>query len=468
MKKVKAAGMFIAAALSALVARSATAAVPAEEAKQLGTTLTEWGAEKAGNADGSIPPYTGGIEKVPGFDRKTSHAYVDPFANDKPLYTIDAKNLVQYADQLTEGTKALFRAHPDYKMDVYPTHRSMRYPQWTVQNTLKNANTAKLVGAVDGDSMAGADKGLPFPGIPFPIPKTGTEAMWNHKMHVTPAVRRSRAGGYLVDTSGRVATLPLQELYVVSPWYDTKDAMRKGTFNAFFGFNSTLIEPPSAAGTVFLNFYLPTADNGGQKVWFYTPGQRRVRLAPEFAYDVPIASYGGVIFWDDICGFAGRLDRFEYKLAGKKEMVVPYNVYSITNTMTTTDDFLGPKFVKPAGLRFEKHRVWVVDSVRKPGVRHAYARRTFYLDEDSWQILANETYDNSGKVWRVSYVASFPTYDLGGMNGDGWITYDLMKGNYFMDNVAAGFSGRGLRSYETAEGMRLPLTPAAVEASGVR
>jgi hypothetical protein len=468
MKTIITKRLFIAAALSALLARPAPAAVSPEEATQLGTTLTEWGAEKAGNADGSIPAYAGGLEKVPGYDPKASPNYVDPFASEKPLYVVDAKNVAQYADLLTEGNKALFRAHPDFRIDVYSTHRTTRYPQWVVQNTLKNATTARLAGDVTGDAMTGADKGnLPFPGVPFPIPKNGYEVMWNYKMHFSPALRRSRSAGYLVDTSGRVTNLPTQELYVVSPWFDSKDAMRQGLYNAFFGFNSTLLEPPSAAGTVFLNFYLPSADNGGQRVWFYTPGQRRVRLAPEFAYDTPIAAYGGVIFWDDICGFAGRLDRFDYKLVGKKEFIVPANVFGITTTLTKTDDYLGPKFVK-AGIRFEKRRVWVVDSVRKPSARHSYARRTFYVDEDSWSIVATEAYDNAGKIWRVTHVVPFPTYDVGGTNSDGWVTYDLTKGNYFMDNIGMGHPGRYSRSYATTEGMRLPLTPASVEASGIR
>jgi Protein of unknown function (DUF1329) len=363
-------GTFI-AALSVLTGQRSLAAVPAEEAKQLGTTLTEFGAEKAGNQDGSIPPYTGGIEKVAGYDPKTSQRYVDPFASDKPLYTVEAKNMAQYADLLTEGTKAFMRAHADYKVEVYPTHRSVRYVPWVLQNTLKNATTAKLGGEIDGDAVIGADRGnLPFAGIPFPIPKSGYEVMWNHKMHIAAAVRHDVVSGYLVDTAGRVTILPGVDEWFVSPWYDVKNKLRGHTFDAYLGANATETDPPSSAGIVFLFFYLPTADNGGQKTWFYTPGQRRVRMAPEFSYDVPIAAYGGLIGWDEIYGFVGRMDRFDFRLVGKKEMIVPYNVFGISNTMPNKHDYLGPKFLK-AGIRFEKHRVWVVDATRKPTARHA-------------------------------------------------------------------------------------------------
>jgi hypothetical protein len=451
-----------------LFGQSALAAVTPEEAKELGTTLTEFGAEKAGNSDSSIPAYTGGIEKVPGYDPKTSAHYLDPFKDEKPLYSVDAKNAAQYDAVLTAGTKALMSAHPDYRIDVYPTHRSVRYVPWVIQNTLKNATTAKLGGEVEGDAVQGADKGsLPFPGVPFPIPKNGYEVMWNYKMHFGPAVTHDVFLAYLIDTAGNVSNLPGTDEYFVNPWYDKNNKLRRQTFDSIRGFSALLTDPPSSAGIVFLNYYLANADEGGQKVWFYTPGQRRVRMAPEFSYDVPIASYGGVIVWDEIFGFIGRMDRFDFKLAGKKEMLVPYNVYGISNTMLH-QDFIGSKFVKPAAIRFEKHRVWVVDATRKANARHAYSRRTFYIDEDCWCITASESYDNAGKVWRVTDILDFPTYDVGGINGDGWVTYDLIKGNYFIVNVGAGEPSHSTHSYDTAEGLSINLTPQSVAAGNVR
>lgn len=452
----------------ALLAHQALAAVAPEEAKQLGSTLTEFGAEKAANQDGSIPAYTGGVERVAGYDPKTSAHYVDPFAGEKPLYSVDAKNVAQYDTLLTPGTKALISAHPDYRIDVYATHRSVRYVPWVLQNTVKNATTAKLSGDVEGDSLAGADKGnLPYAGVPFPIPKNGYEVMWNYKLHPGPAVTHDYTTAYLIDSAGNVSNLPGTDEYFLHAWYDKNNKLRSDTFDSWLGFSAMLTDPPSSAGIVFLNFYLPTAVEGGQKVWFYTPGQRRVRMAPEFAYDVPIASYGGVIVWDEIFGFVGRMDRFDFKLVGKKEMLVPYDVYGPTQTMLHKD-YIGPKFMNPAALRFEKHRVWVVDATRKANARHAYSRRTFYIDEDSWAIVASESYDNAGKIWRVTQMLPYPTYDTGGINVDGWATYDLIKGNYFIINVGMGEPNHSFHAYDTAEGLRINLTPRAVEAAGVR
>lgn len=454
--------------MSALVAAGAMAAVTADEAKTLETTLTGFGAEKGPNADGSIPAYTGGIEKVPGYDRKTSAKYVDPFAGEKPLYSVSAKNLAQYEAMVTPGTKALMTTHPDFRIDVYPTHRSVRYPAWVLENTLKNATTAKLSGDVEGDAVTGADKGdLPYPGVFFPIPKNGYEVMWNFKMHLKPAVTHLLAHAYLVDAAGGVSSMSVPDEHFVAPWYDVKNKLRSETFNSILGFNALQVAPPSSAGVVFLNYYLPTGKDGGQKVWFYTPGQRRIRMAPEFAYDVPIAAYGGAILWDEIFGFVGRMDRFDFKLVGKKEMLVPYNDFRITNTLSKKEDYLEKKFVNPSALRFEKHRVWVVDATRKSGARHVYSRRTFYIDEDCWCMVSQETYDNAGKIWRVFHNTPYPTYDVGGVNGFGWITYDLIKGNYFTTNMT-GEPDSFSRSYETAEGLRINLTPQSVEAAGVR
>lgn len=462
-------GALFAAGVSTLLAPSALAAVTAEEARQLGTTLTEFGAEKAGNKDGSIPAYTGGIEKVAGYVPRSTPHYIDPFANEKPLYSVSAKNMAQYDALLTPGNKALMNAHPDFRIDVYPTRRSVRYPAWVLPNILKNATTAKLGGQIEGDAVQGADKNnKPFPGVPFPIPKNGAEVMWNYKMHMKPAVSHLIANAYLVDTAGGVSAMSVPDEWFVAPWYDVKGKLRAEAYDSILGFYAPQIAPPSAAGIVFLNFYLSDAgESGGQKVWFYTPGQRRVRAAPEFAYDVPIAAYGGAILWDEIFGFVGRLDRFDFKLVGKKEMIVPYNVFAMTNNMSKKEDYLGKKFVKPEAIRFEKHRVWVVDATRKPDARHVYSRRTFYIEEDCWCMVSQETYDNAGKIYRVFHNTVFPTYDVGGVNGFGWITYDLIKGNYFTTNMT-GEPGRLTHSYETAEGLNIPLTPAAVAAASVR
>ncbi|MCK9284655.1 MAG: DUF1329 domain-containing protein [Rhodocyclaceae bacterium] len=458
-------GAMVAAGFS-LCSASVLAAVSAEEAKQLGSTLTEFGAEKAGNKDGSIPAYTGGLEKLPAYDPTKMKAYLDPFANEKPQYSIDAKNMAQYDALLTDGTKYLVKNYPGYRVDVYPTHRTMRYPSWVLQNSVKNATTAKLGGPVEGDNLEGADNGMAYAGVPFPIPKTGYEVMWNHTMRYSAAVTNRKSQAWLVDTSGAVSNLPSNDQWFVHPQYDRSGKLKALVGkDVIFGYNALLTDPPSSAGIVFLNFY--TNQGAAQRVWFYTPGQRRVRMAPEFAYDVPIASYGGVFNWDDLFGFQGRLDRYDIKIVGKKEMIVPYNVFKVTNTAPTSA-YLTKKFVNPDLVRWEKHRVWVVEWKLKAGARHVYPRRVFYVDEDSWYIVASDHYDAAGNLYRTKLEHTFPTYDVGGLNLDGWATYDVIKGNYTLINSGLSDPRYSIRCYDSAEGLQLNLTAQSVAASGVR
>lgn len=462
---------FILLAIVSICAASfCQAAVSPEEAKKLGTTLTRFGAEKAGNPDGSIPPYTGGLQPVPGYNRAKMQVYIHPYLNEKPIYSITQKNMAQYDKILTDGTKALLRKYPSYSVDVYPTHRSMRYLDWILDNTEKNATTAKMGGAVMGDAITGTGpKGQPFPGVPFPIPQNGYEVMWNHKLAFTPVLdQRNKA--YIVDSRGGISDLPNPHEIMFKPWYDKSGWLRENAYNAVFGFFSQQMAPPRSAGIVFLNFYLPTAEAGGQKVWFYTPGQRRCRVAPDFAYDLPISAYGGVTVWDEIFGFVGRLDRYDFKLVGKKEMIIPYNAYTMTQVMPS-EKIITKGVPNPDALRFEKHRVWVVEADRKAGQRHMYKKRMFYIDEDSWQIAATDSYDDSGKLWRTGQIHTFAAYDVGGMNNLTWVFHDIIKDNYAIFCLGAMEPNQFNRHYMDPNEIRklnIPLTPQAVEARMAR
>jgi hypothetical protein len=119
----------IAAALIGLFSAPAVMAkIPADQAARLGQDLTPVGAEMAGNADGSIPAWTGGITKpVEGYTAGMHHP--DPFAADQVLFTITKANLNEYKSFLSPGQIALFEAYPEtFKMNIYPTRRSASNP----------------------------------------------------------------------------------------------------------------------------------------------------------------------------------------------------------------------------------------------------------------------------------------------------------------------------------------------------
>ncbi|CAD6561388.1 hypothetical protein LMG27952_07448 [Paraburkholderia hiiakae] len=449
-----------AASLVTLHAAGAWAAVSAEEAKQLGTTLTAFGAEKAASADGAIPEYTGGLTTPPADYVPNSGKWPDPFKGEKPLFSVTAANMGQYADQLTPGVQALLKRFPDYRVDVYPTHRSVFYPQWVLDNTVKNATSAHLTGKVDGDGVAGA-----FGGIPFPIPKNGYEVMWNALLNYQRTeYSASNVGAYLVDTTGGRTALPVLNFVEYRPYYDPKNAGGKSDW-PYDRLWAQLLTPPTSAGQSVLVDYSIDYSKEDQVTWAYFPAQRRSRMAPDYKYDTPAASYGGVTFWDEASIFRGRMDRFDFKLIGKKEIIVPYNNYRLSQL--PVDDVFGPKHVKPEAVRWERHRVWVVEATLKADARHAYSKRTFYVDEDSWNFVETDGYGHDGKLWRVGLDYHFPLYDGGGVYAVTLGFYDLEKGNYFLSYTTGENGAPLLRVSDKLDKGNL-FTPVGMAGTGLR
>jgi hypothetical protein len=188
--------------------------------------------------------------------------------------------------------------------------------------------------------------------------------------------------------------------------------------------------PAAQAGEKQLLKYSIDYDKQDARAWIYTPGQRRVRLAPEFTYDTPIASTGGIQFYDEVYLFAGKPDRFDFKLVGKKEVIVPYNDYQLAFEMPP-EKSITPRYLNPDAVRWERHRVWVVEATLKPGKRHAYQRRTFYFDEDSWAIVAMDCYDHAGKLQKVAYEYLTPIYDAASFVAPHQVI-DVNKGSYLI------------------------------------
>lgn len=417
-------GAAIALALSAGTVFAAVA--PAEIAK-LGNSLTPFGAEKAGNADGSIPAWTGGITQAPaGYKGKASH-HVDPFPDDKPLFTITKANLEQYKDKLSAGQIALFNSYPDtFSMPIYPTRRSGSAPQWVYDNSIRNASTAKLLDGGNGFADA-------YGGIPFPIPQSGVEALWNH-------IVRYR-GSHIVRRSAEVA---VQRNGAFSPVVSEQEALfryydPKGSFgdlnNILFYYLSFTKSPARLAGGAALVHETLDQVKEQRQAWGYSAGQRRVRRAPNLAYDTPISASEGLRTADDTDMFNGAPDRYDWKLLGKKELYIPYNNYKISSPEVKYKDVLQVGHINPTLTRNELHRVWVVEGTLKPGARHIYSKRTLYLDEDSWQAAVVDQYDGRNELWRVSVAYLKNYYDLPTTWSAMEVFHDLQGRRYHVQNL---------------------------------
>ncbi len=418
-----------AAVVTALACTAPTlAAITADEAKALGSTLTPIGAEVAGNKDGTIPAYTGGLTTAPAGFKAGDGIRPNPFAGEKPRLTIDAKNMAQHAAQLTEGTKALLQKYPSFRVDVYPTHRSVAFPKWVTDATMKDATKSKTLN--DGRSIEGAHAAFPFP-----IPKTGYEAMWNHLLRFDGQGYEAKYRNLNVDASGHTALATEGLSNQEYPYWDPNKAS-----DTYWRIKLTYTGPARRAGEALM--IVDPLDSGSKdrRAWTYLPGQRRVRVAPDLAYDTPNPGTGGATTFDDAFIFNGAMDRFDFKLVGKKEMIVPYNDYTAVY-QSKQDDLVKPHHLNPDLVRWELHRVWVVEATLREGKRHVYSKRTFYLDEDSWAALGSDEYDARGQLYRAGFAYMAPSYDLPAPYTDMFGHYDLVSGVYSLTGFIAETGG---------------------------
>lgn len=415
----------IAATLLLGYAGVALGAISAEEAKKLGTTLTPIGAEKAGNKDGSIPEYTGGLTTAPAGFKKGSPLRPDPFAGEKPLFVIDQKSMGKYADKLTEGQKTLLKKYPSFRMDVYKTQRTVAFPKYILDNTIKQATTTKT--ANNGLTLVGAHAAYPFP-----IPKDGYEAMWNHIVRFNGVSLQHNPRSWVVNASGRpTMTYQLDEL-LDWPYWDPK----RDKADLFFRLRDIATGPPRNTGEMLLVLDPLDMFGKGRRAWQYLPGQRRTKLAPDINFDTPNTQLNGATTYDEWCLFLGSMERFNFKLLGKKEMYVPYNSYKLVYG-SKADQLLTPKHINPDFVRWELHRVWVVEATLKPGKRHIYSKRDFYLDEDSWTALASDEYDARGQLYRSAFMYMVQNYDVNTPYSFTHGFYDFNSNVYTLDvNIA--------------------------------
>lgn len=412
---------------SLFLIQTATAKVTQKEAEKLKTTLTPFGAERAGNAEGTIPAWEGGIAsppdglgyKGPGFRRP------DPYAHDKVLYSITAKNMAQYDDKLSEGQKALLNKHPDtYRLDVYPTRRSHAAPGWVYENTFTNATRAEV--SEGGLKISGA-----YGGIPFPIPNNGEEVIWNHLLRYESNGTIQDSRGYLIEGSGKIILANGVVAVEKFPYYIKEGSLE--TFNGYYYYTrSSYNAPARRKGEVLLVKDPINPAITPRKAWQYLVGQRRVRRAPTVAFDTPNSSFAGATTWDDYYMFNGSLERYDWKLIGKKEILIPYNCYKADQQMPL-EEIYTKGHINPDYMRWELHRVWVVEATVKPDKRHIYGKRLFYSDEDSWVMVMADSYDNRGKLWRTNLAVNLNAYELPGVVQRMQVNYDLPKDRYALN-----------------------------------
>ncbi len=412
-----------ASALALAMSLPAAAKVDAAKAGELKTTLTPTGADKGANKDGSIPAWDGGLKAAPASFGGPGKRYVDPFPGDKAKFTITKANLDQYKDKLTPGQQALFAKYDSYKMNVYETRRTFANPQFVYDASFKNATSGNLTG--NGETLNGA-----ITGVPFPVPGNGQEAIWNHKLRYQDLGKRRWNNQFAVTTAGDFNLVKIQEDAKFP--YAAPNATLEGLNNVGIYFLQMTTAPARLAGSILLVHETMDQVKEARRAWQYNPGQKRLRRAPNVGYDNPGTASDGLRTNDQLDIFNGATDRYEWKLMGKKEMYVPANAYVLHSDKIKYKDIVRKSHINQDLARYELHRVWIVDATLKKGTSHIYKRRTFYIEEDGWQIVAADVYDARDQMWRVQEAHTIMAYDKPYQMSIAETCYDLQSNRYLV------------------------------------
>ena len=407
-----------------LVASAAMADVPANVANRLGQDLTPMGAEKAGSSAG-VGSWSGqridGSALLQGYD---GGALPNPYASDKPLYTITAANAGDYDAQLTTGQKAMLATYPDtFKLNVYESRRSCTYPDFVYKAAKRNAEVGKVVDGGNGISES-------IMASPFPIPSSALEIVWNHTLRYR-GERVARDFNYAAPTVSGDYSLTYTRDEIVFSYSDAQNSRAEDLNNISIWFVAYTSAPARRAGNVVLVHETLNMAKEGRKAWTYSPGTRRVRRAPNIAYDNPVTNGDGLGTSDQYDGYNGAPDRYDWTVAEKAEKLSQQNNYQAV--LTPYEELLQAGHANQDVMRYELRRQWVVEGNLKGNARHIYAKRVLRMDEDSSQMSAGEMYDGRGELWRIQEIGQAPDYRPEAQvcwTSGGEFTYDLLAGRY--------------------------------------
>lgn len=451
MLKIK--SPLLGSAIALTLAATSVQSVSAGQASELGTKYTPIGAVL--EAKGNVPAWEGDANLK--IEMNDQGKLLDPFTADKPKFVITAANYKDYAANLTDGQKAMFEKYPDtYVMPVYQTRRIANYPADVNAETKKNVDATKLVPS--GNGLTNYTEG-----VAFPFPKDGLEAIWNH-------ITRYRGGSIertitqiSPQVSGDFTLVKFRDEFTfrnrLKDYDPTKDQ------NVLFYFKQDVLEPARLAGNVLLVHETLDQVTEARRAWLYNAGQRRVRRAPNVAYDGPGTASDGQRTADNFDLYNGSPDRYDWTLDGQMELYIPYNSYKLADPELKYKDIIKPGHIDQNLARYELHRVWKVTATLKEGSRHIYNKRVFYIDEDTWQASAIDHYDARGQLWRAAEAHNVYHQPKQIPNYAAEVLYDLLNGRY----IVTGLNNEEKVGYKFDFTRRSgDYTPAALRRSGKR
>jgi len=438
------------------------AAEPAYEPQQTasaaapgGVLLTPIGADKGGSPDGRIPMWTGGLTSPPAGYAKGGRL-VDPYPADKPLFTITAATASKHAAQLSPGHKALFAKYPSYTMPVFPTRRSAAYPQAIYDATQANLATAKLLGS---DALSGARLGFPFG-----KPQNGVEVMWNHRTRYRGDATQTQTTQAIVRPDGSAPQVLKQTERVLYRYANLKNPADMKASNILLYYLTWFGSSANDVDFTALVHETANSEQDNRDVWVIPPKIPKMFRIPPVGYDQPFPGSDGIQFIDMVDMYNGAFDRYVWKLKGKREMLIPYNAHRISSGAWKYPQLLKPRHFNQDATRYELHRVWVIEATERGGKRHLFGTRTFYVDEDSWNVVMVENEDREGRLWRFQEGHLVTLYENLSTNCLPVITYDLKDGRYFINRLL----GEDVPPREVADMKEGEFLPASVRARYTR
>jgi Protein of unknown function (DUF1329) len=431
---------------------AAFAGVSETEAARLGQDLTPMGAEKAGNADGSIPAWSGGLVGVPDGVAFTGGHYPDPFPSDTPLTTITAANAEEHAELLTEGQRAMLNLYPSYKMDVYETRRTCGFPEAVYDATRRNAVSGSI--SDDGQKLAGVALG-----VPFPMPTSGVELVWNHNLRFRGHKVRRTFASAAPSRGGAFTPIRVQDELVFS-YADPALGSIDELDNISLKYIQETLSPPRRAGQLLLVHETIDPSLADRISWQYTVGRTEsapnVQRTTAVSYDNPQIYSDAMSTADNFDMFSGPPDRYDWELLGKEEKYIAYNSYRLSSPSLTYDDIVLAGHLNQDHVRYERHRVWAVEATLKPTTRHVYSRRTNYFDEDSWNLASSNLYDARGGIWRVQEAHLMQYYNVPTCFNASDVVYDLIEGRYVVQNLKNEETGIDFAAIDLIESQFVP------------
>jgi hypothetical protein len=384
-----------------LVSVASFAKVDSVQQVQLKNNLTPFGAIKAGNGK-DIPEW---------------NDVYDNLADEKPLLTITHENYQQYKENLTAGQTALFERYETYQMPVYSSHRTAVAPQWVYDNTFDNAITTELNKDHSGyENVKG--------GIPFPMPQSALEVYFNHIARWRGQQVESMFSDAVVEKSGQYTLITNKALVRFDSYLQDHES------KSFISVIGKTLAPATRSGSGVLVLEPLDQLNNSRSAWLWDKGRRRVIRAPNVSYDNVVQTSGGLRTVDDTDMISGSPDRYDWKMLEKCELYIPYNNEKLDSKELRYRDILTKNHINPNYTRYELHRVWVIQAELKPKWRHLYSKRTFYIDEDTWQVVLADQYNKKGDLWRVSM--AYPKFfkEMPGVFSVINVFHDLMTKRY--------------------------------------